>query len=360
MKANDLRRSEAKRLAVAKIKATEAPFKFYERDMLAQKEKAEKADLPADMSQNPTFRAGKIPWKCLVPLYKAMIDEYEQERQKRVRRNAEVSLSLSKLPPRMEAYEKRKQEQEESLMKTQQQTQAFAFKPPAPKNVPDFKRLHKEFASKLERNKSAHKLTTIQPFHFHEPKNDPSLRKHLDEDNQKIKPTKKMSKSRSQTFNKDIFEPPTVNPPSTKKHDALVALRRENQNKKIVDKMNKKQEDKVRAVKQVRLTSRVKQSPALSNNTLALKRKRKHSLQRARDQMRYLENVYMQQKAIIDFNVANRPLLVEQQTQEFINLYNQIRDLQQYVAILRNANLDPNDHLTDDQKILLQRAQYFD
>ena len=58
--------------------------------------------------------------------------------------------------------------------------------------------------------------------------------------------------------------------------------------------------------------------------------------------------------------MANRPLLVEQQTQEFINLYNQIRDLQKYVAILRNANLNPNDHLTEDQKILLQRAQYFD
>jgi hypothetical protein len=69
---------------------------------------------------------------------------------------------------------------------------------------------------------------------------------------------------------------------------------------------------------------------------------------RAKDQMRYLESVYNQQKAIMEFNVANRPLLLEQQTQEFINLYNQIRDLQKYVAILRNANMDPNDHLTED------------
>lgn len=30
------------------------------------------------------------------------------------------------------------------------------------------------------------------------------------------------------------------------------------------------------------------------------------------------------------------------------------------MAILRNANLNPNDHMTDSQKILLQRAQYFD
>lgn len=62
----------------------------------------------------------------------------------------------------------------------------------------------------------------------------------------------------------------------------------------------------------------------------------------------------------MEFNVAKRPLLVEQQTQEFINLYNQIRDLQKYCNLLRNANIDPNDYLNDDQKILLQRAQYFD
>lgn len=98
----------------------------------------------------------------------------------------------------------------------------------------------------------------------------------------------------------------------------------------------------------MRLTNRVKRSPALSNNGLALKKRRAHSLQRNRDQMRYLENVYEQQKAIMEFNVAKRPLLVEQQTQEFINLYNQIRDLQKYCNLLRNANIDPNDYLNDD------------
>ena len=107
-------------------------------------------------------------------------------------------------------------------------------------------------------------------------------------------------------------------------------------------------EEQIREIKQVRLTSRVKQSPALANNTLELKRKRKMSMTRAKNQMRDLENIYEEKKAIMEFNVANRPLLVEQQTQEFINLYNQIRDLQKYVAILRNANLDPNDHLTED------------
>ena len=30
------------------------------------------------------------------------------------------------------------------------------------------------------------------------------------------------------------------------------------------------------------------------------------------------------------------------------------------MTILKNQNLDPNDYLTDNQKIVLQRAQYFD
>jgi len=40
-----------------------------------------------------------------------MVDEQENERDKRIRKNAEVSLTLSKLPPRMEAHEKKVAEQ---------------------------------------------------------------------------------------------------------------------------------------------------------------------------------------------------------------------------------------------------------
>lgn len=234
MKSQEDKRQEAKRLAVAKIKASEAPFKFYERDLKAQKEKNERASLPKNVSDYAAFRAGKIPWRCLVPLYRAMVDEYEQAREKRVKRNAEISLSLSKLPPRMEEYQKRKEKL--GLQRANSAGPKFQFKPPAPRQVPDFKRLHKEFAQKLENNKSAQKLTNIQPFHFHEPKNDPSLRKHLDEENQLINPTKKAKRSRSAGLNRDIFDAPVKNPPTTKKHDALVALRRSTQNQKLTAK----------------------------------------------------------------------------------------------------------------------------
>ena len=163
MREQEQRRADAKRFAMAKIKASEAPFAFYERDIKAQKEKYEQAELPPSVPDNAPFRAGKIPWRILVPLYKTMVDANENERDKRVKRNAELSLSLSKLPPRMEASEKQRKEKEQ-LQENAQQASAFSFKPPIPKAVPDFKRIHKEFNYKLERNKSAAKLTVPQPF----------------------------------------------------------------------------------------------------------------------------------------------------------------------------------------------------
>jgi hypothetical protein len=64
-------------------------------------------ELPECMIHAP-FRANKIPWKVLAPLYKRMIDKREYEREKRIKKNAEISLSMARLPPRMEEYEKHK------------------------------------------------------------------------------------------------------------------------------------------------------------------------------------------------------------------------------------------------------------
>ena len=104
VESNEKRREDAKRFAMAKIKATEKPFNFYKRDVKHQREKSEQAELPNDVPLNAPFRAGKIPWRVLVPLYQAIVDK-DDDREKRVKKNAEISLSLSKLPPRMEAYE---------------------------------------------------------------------------------------------------------------------------------------------------------------------------------------------------------------------------------------------------------------
>jgi len=62
--------------------------------------------MPGGVAEKATFRAGKIPWRVLVPLYRSMMDDAENQREKRVKKNAEVALSLASLPPRMEKAER--------------------------------------------------------------------------------------------------------------------------------------------------------------------------------------------------------------------------------------------------------------
>lgn len=273
MASAEKRKDDAKRFAMAKIKSTEKPFAFYERDVKALKDKMEKSDVPTSEEIAAPFRAGKIPWRVLVPMYQAIIDK-DDDRDKRVKKAAEISLSLSKLPPRMEAYEKLRKEKEALKAKAGSKN---LYMPPKRKEVPDFKRKHKEFASMLEKNKSASKLTVPQPFHFHESKPQASLRKHLDDENQTINPTMK-KRSQSVKFNIDLEEANKINPPTTKKHEALVALRRQTQTEKIHKKIEDQNEAQLRLIKAVRLTNRVKKSPALTSNQNELKQKRTHSL----------------------------------------------------------------------------------
>lgn len=76
MENNEKRREDVRRLSMAITKEREKPFSFYERDKHKQKIIPE---IPECM-QHPPFRANKIPWKVLVPLYKRMVDKIEYER----------------------------------------------------------------------------------------------------------------------------------------------------------------------------------------------------------------------------------------------------------------------------------------
>jgi hypothetical protein len=95
-----------------------------------------------------------------VPIYQSMVEDAEQERNRRIKAMAEQSLQQSRLPPNMEAQEK-KRKQQEKLKPRASSVDQCTFKPPTPKAVPDFKRLQKDFAKQMERNKSAQKLTVV-------------------------------------------------------------------------------------------------------------------------------------------------------------------------------------------------------
>lgn len=58
------------------------------------------------------FRANKIPWKVLIPFFKRMMDKIEYDRNIRIKRNAEISLKKSKLPPRMAEHEEKRKNEE--------------------------------------------------------------------------------------------------------------------------------------------------------------------------------------------------------------------------------------------------------
>lgn len=83
-------------------------------------------------------------------------------------------------------------------------------------------------------------------------------------------------------------------------------------------------------------------------------------MERAKHSMHNLQKSYDQIKAQIEFNVANRPLLVEQVSKAFIHNLNQIKELQRYVSILREAGMNPDEHLTEEQRELLVSAEYYD
>jgi len=82
--------------------------------------------------------------------------------------------------------------------------------------------------------------------------------------------------------------------------------------------------------------------------------------QKGKHELKQNERLWENQKVQIQYNVANRPLLVEQVSKAFIHNLKQICDLQKYVKILEEANIDPNEYLSQEQKELLQSAEYYD
>lgn len=181
----------------------------------------------------------------------------------------------------------------------------------------------------------------------------------MDQANQDIKPTLKQKRRpmSMKPMNRDINE---EQPSTTKKHEAYVAMRRAQMEEKKQTQENKFQEEIERFIKQNRLQQRVKCSPALVSNQAALKRKRQMSKIEAAKKMNHDAKTYERTKQEIEFKVANRPLLVEQVSKAFIHNLNQIKELQHFVTLLREAGHNPDEHLTDEQRDLLISAEYYD
>lgn len=100
--ANEMRRIEVKKNSMVITKQNERPFSFYERDKL--KQNADPEDyLPYDL-RKPNFKANPIPRACSVLIFDQMMKQQEQERQERIRKQAELNFSKAKLPERMQMH----------------------------------------------------------------------------------------------------------------------------------------------------------------------------------------------------------------------------------------------------------------
>lgn len=137
-----------------------------------------------------------------------------------------------------------------------------------------------------------------------------------------------------------IHQQPKEKPQTTKKFEAYVALRRSQMEFKHSDEKQRLHGEIQRFIDQNRLSQRVKYSPAIVQNSQVMRRRRHENMQMAKAQLKMNEKSWEDQKVRIQYNVAHRPLLVEQVSKAFISNLKQIRDLQRYVKILQEANLD--------------------
>jgi len=73
--------------------------------------KVDPDDLIPDEMKRAPFKANPIPRACSVLIYKQKIHEDELKRQKRIRKNAEISYAKAKMPPTMQKHADRKKQE---------------------------------------------------------------------------------------------------------------------------------------------------------------------------------------------------------------------------------------------------------
>jgi hypothetical protein len=358
MEANEKRRQEVKQRSIAMTKQNEKPFSFYERD-IRKTNQPPVYDPEFDVMNYEPFKANPVPGHAKVCIYEYMSKKKDKERELRIKRNAELALAQSSLPPRMAMYERMKETNDIQKRSKSLENPEFTFKPKKMKPVPDFMRIQLEFQKGLESKRNSKSLTKMEPFNFCEIKPNKALCEYMDAAN---RPEEKLAtfKMRRMQAEIDALKPPNKCAQSTLKFDAQIAMRRRELEQKLLQEHLNAREELERQYKQTRMKERVHKSPAIVDNTQALKDMRERAKRQAEDLTTLRERQYERKKAEIEINVANRPLLVEMANKNFYKEYLRMKEVENYATLLREANMNVEDHLTDEQKQLLERAEAFE
>ena len=301
-----------------KIIAEMKPFSFYEKDERKYKEKIKQEPIPPTF---PPFRANAIKWLSQVLIYEDMLKQEEEERNIRIKERMEKTAKASKLPPRMDMYEKERKDREEQkkleLKRIEyEENEKRKFKA---KKVPEFSRLQQEFEDKLKRMKDERKkerkaLKPI-PFTFHEPKKKVAeLCQYLDQENDPyVKNPKREGKDEEiKEIIKRMQRKPKIEPKSTHSLDLLMELRRKELEEKENQQKLKEIEDSIRAEQQARLKERVLNSKAIVDHTNQLNEIKQKRMEEFKEELQRQEESYKAELARRLERVYNRPLLVEQ------------------------------------------------
>jgi hypothetical protein len=369
---NELRRKEVKDNSVKIMKEKEKPFSFYSRDVANYEAKKNRSEYINEEFKKPAFKANEVPVVCTVELYKIMIDKENKEREVRIKKKAEENLKKSKLPPRMELHERSKKEKEElgnKRTKSKEDLSRFGtFEPTKAKPVPDFDRLQRNFQETLDRKKTSQKLTNPKPFKFDAENQDKkksqktkaSLRTFMDAEND----SKGFNaQPRSKAGRIPNYGKPVLNPKTTKKQSGLEEQRRKELEQKMKNEMGKIKENKQRYEKQNKLKGLVQSMySALDNTKVKEKEKKTNLFQKITGMISDEKKTKQLIKETIEKG-RNNPLLIERfkmsidergREIEGLNAVKMVKD-----SMVKNG-LDPNKHLSDEQKDRLADAEFLD
>jgi len=174
---------KVKRESLAITKQREAPFNFWERDKEKMAQRSQHREEVPDDCKRPQFKANPIPIACSVLIYDQQMKKEEQERQKRIHKNAEISQQKAKMPSRMQRDQDRK-----SQIPPKKVEEEFSYRPKInePKTAEQYKKMQKKFEENMQKKKSQMTVTRPLSPNFSKSKSKPLERTYVNEGDPKI------------------------------------------------------------------------------------------------------------------------------------------------------------------------------
>ena len=116
----------------------------------------------------PQFKAKPVPAFVNVDEFKRRQEEDEKAREERIKVRIADQVANSKLPPRLEEFEKNKEENKKNSIryKKRYQEEQFDYKPKIKKEVPNFAEEQQKFTQDLDTKKAERPKTESIPFSF--------------------------------------------------------------------------------------------------------------------------------------------------------------------------------------------------